>query len=321
MCWCSNIAPADTTDVSNCNKPCPGFPYENCGSDNGLFGYIALSMSPSGTAAASTPTSTEEPAPPTSTEEPATSTSTEEPTTSPTPSTTDAPPPPPSTSAPPPSSSTTVAAPVPIITTATVTPIRQPITTWTPTPVTSVQLVTISGSAITQTVTNTPTSPSEALNAQQKSPQGGISSGAIAGAVVASILGTLAIVGVLLFFCIGRRTDQIAPTAADQEAHASTNNFHRNASVLSKMGLLEKRPPPTATSSTLRNSTVEGPDSRTATMSERRHSGPVFVDQRLNPTLMFAHENGSRASMMTIEDNQDYGRRVLGVVNPDTNRD
>jgi len=99
----------------------------------------------------------------------------------------------------------------------------------------------------------------------------------------------------------------------DQEAHASNSNFHRNASVLSKMGLLEKQPPPTATSSTLRNSTIEPFENMTPTMSERRQSGPVFIDQRLNPSLMFAHENGSRASMMTIEDNQDYGRRVLGV--------
>ncbi len=64
-CWCSNYAPAHTTSVSSCNQDCPGYPFEQCGSQSaGLFGYIALNKSPSGTIGASsasssnTPTST-----------------------------------------------------------------------------------------------------------------------------------------------------------------------------------------------------------------------------------------------------------------------
>ncbi|KAK8202241.1 hypothetical protein M8818_005768 [Zalaria obscura] len=63
-CWCSNYAPADTVDVSECNTDCPGYPDEQCGnSDQDLFGYIKLDRAASGTAggsssAASSTTST-----------------------------------------------------------------------------------------------------------------------------------------------------------------------------------------------------------------------------------------------------------------------
>lgn len=50
QCWCSNYAPADQLDVSQCSQPCPGYPDESCGDkDNGLYGYIKLNLSPSGT--------------------------------------------------------------------------------------------------------------------------------------------------------------------------------------------------------------------------------------------------------------------------------
>lgn len=59
-CWCSDYIPAQITTTSSCNVDCPGFPPEKCGSlSAGLFGYIALSKSPSGTlgAASSSPSS------------------------------------------------------------------------------------------------------------------------------------------------------------------------------------------------------------------------------------------------------------------------
>lgn len=53
-CWCSNYIPADQENVSECSTACPGYPDESCGnSDSGLFGYIQLSISPSGTAGGS----------------------------------------------------------------------------------------------------------------------------------------------------------------------------------------------------------------------------------------------------------------------------
>ncbi|MCJ1428378.1 hypothetical protein MMC29_006287 [Sticta canariensis] len=49
-CWCSDYIPAETTSIGSCDEDCPGFPAERCGSSSaGLFGYIALSKSPSGT--------------------------------------------------------------------------------------------------------------------------------------------------------------------------------------------------------------------------------------------------------------------------------
>lgn len=53
-CWCSNYAPADTVDVSECDTPCPGYPDDLCGNTSqDLYGYIALTISPSGTIGAS----------------------------------------------------------------------------------------------------------------------------------------------------------------------------------------------------------------------------------------------------------------------------
>lgn len=55
-CWCSDYAPGSTVDLSSCNSPCPGYPYEDCGSSSGLFGYVALGKSPAGTMGAATST-------------------------------------------------------------------------------------------------------------------------------------------------------------------------------------------------------------------------------------------------------------------------
>ena len=49
-CWCSNYIPASQSSTSSCGVACPGYPYENCGDQSsGLFGYVALGPSPSGT--------------------------------------------------------------------------------------------------------------------------------------------------------------------------------------------------------------------------------------------------------------------------------
>ena len=49
-CWCSNMAPGDTTDSGSCNQKCPGYPDESCGNQQqGLYGYIALGKAPMGT--------------------------------------------------------------------------------------------------------------------------------------------------------------------------------------------------------------------------------------------------------------------------------
>ena len=61
-CWCSNYAPGETADISDCQKDCPGFPAEKCGDkDNNLFMYIQMDGKVSGTIGGSQPTSSAEP--------------------------------------------------------------------------------------------------------------------------------------------------------------------------------------------------------------------------------------------------------------------
>src|SRR5437660_274291 len=49
-CWCSNYAPSEQKQTNFCNDPCPGFPGDWCGNPSaGLYGYVALSIAPSGT--------------------------------------------------------------------------------------------------------------------------------------------------------------------------------------------------------------------------------------------------------------------------------
>ncbi|KZM22240.1 hypothetical protein ST47_g6609 [Ascochyta rabiei] len=60
-CWCSNYIPSTTTDITSCQKDCPGYPDEKCGDkDADLYIYIKLSGQPSGTAGGgSQPSSTD----------------------------------------------------------------------------------------------------------------------------------------------------------------------------------------------------------------------------------------------------------------------
>lgn len=60
-CWCTNYIPSTTTDITRCQRDCPGFPAEKCGNkDAGLFMYIEMNGKPSGTAGGgSQPSSTD----------------------------------------------------------------------------------------------------------------------------------------------------------------------------------------------------------------------------------------------------------------------
>lgn len=53
-CWCSDYVPVKSSqvDTDECHDPCPGWLPDTCGSHD-LFGYIALDIAPSGTAAGS----------------------------------------------------------------------------------------------------------------------------------------------------------------------------------------------------------------------------------------------------------------------------
>ncbi|EEP78901.1 predicted protein [Uncinocarpus reesii 1704] len=54
-CWCSDAAPGDTTDLSDCSDGCPGYPKDKCGNrQRRLFAYIQLDKKPSTTIGGST---------------------------------------------------------------------------------------------------------------------------------------------------------------------------------------------------------------------------------------------------------------------------
>lgn len=57
-CWCTNYAPAQSTDLSACSEPCPGFGSENCGKAGQYYVYVNLNGNPSGTLGAAQPSAT-----------------------------------------------------------------------------------------------------------------------------------------------------------------------------------------------------------------------------------------------------------------------
>ena len=202
------------------------------------------------------------------------------------------------------------------------------IATVTPTPVvvTSAQAVTVGGSVATQYVTSAPTVIPAPVNQMPKQTREGLSSGAIAGIAVASILGAAAVIAVLVFLLCVRRRRQ---NPKDIEGVPK-----RNTSVLSRVGLLRNADPPeneqaarvAPTLPQIRTSGIPvadgGPGSAltfgsSETGENRRFSRPLFSDTRLNPNALMTQVNLSRTSVSTLQDNQDY-TRPLEVRNPDT---
>lgn len=227
----------------------------------------------------------------------------------------------------------------------------------TPAPVVSTRIVTISGEAVTETVTSTPTpiqvpagAENEVVHSSDK-----LSGGAIAGIVIA-VLAFLGLLALVIFLLWRRRQakDPNNPHGFPEMATASNPRPTRNVSVLSKVGLLARSthdphpdddadPSSAGPSHSARHSAFFaagaaggsegvspssplGPGSNASTslyqMDSRRHSKPLVYDQRLNPSALFANAdaNGSRISMA---DNTDYSRPLdfgggkLAVRNPD----
>ena len=163
----------------------------------------------------------------------------------------------------------------------------------------------------------------------------GLSGGAIAGAVIGSLLG-VALLATALFFIWRRKKDP-------ESTGISRGSPRRKGSLLSRTGLLGGARPQSMAennyddahnveSSTRPNSfrhsmmfgsgamaagvATTGPlaDDSGSEHSERRDSTLRVYDQRLNPSALFAnHDNDSRVSM---QDQQDYSR-PLGLANPD----
>lgn len=192
--------------------------------------------------------------------------------------------------------------------------------------VTSAQVLTVSGAVVTHFITSTPT-PAPTPDQSNEVPHqtnNGLSKGAVAGITIGALVAA-AIIGLLILVIFWRRRRN--------NKDDSEGGIKRNASVLSKVGLLaggdssvsrpgEAHLPRIKTTgiSTSSEGTF-GPDSAatfgSSQMSDaRRNSRPMFVDNRLNPNALMAHVNSSRSSVGTLQDNQDYSR-PLEVRNPD----
>ncbi|KAL8797259.1 MAG: hypothetical protein Q9182_007213 [Xanthomendoza sp. 2 TL-2023] len=330
-CWCSDYAPADTTSVSSsCNTPCPGYPFEQCGSGQ-YFGYIKLNKPAVGTTGASQPQSSTS-----SPREVATSISQVTPSTilnTITETTTTATPARPSTqyvSIPVTETTSSTILPPPLPTTSATTSSSEATSsssedgssaksTWTPTPVTSVMTVT----GQIKTITITPTVPPTGAVAAQSSPEGGFMThpGKVAGLFVGVALMICLIAAALIWFLLRRRRKR----SAEAETLASTvgaETPQRRQSKMSTMGLLggtkrssKRRSVPMIQTSGWGPGTSTEKSPSDTPIDYRRTSYPRVVDQRLEPTALWnpLQDNGSHVSIQSFRDDQDYSRRMLRV--------
>ncbi|RFU35049.1 hypothetical protein B7463_g1320, partial [Scytalidium lignicola] len=296
-CWCSNYVPGQTTSVSDCNEPCPGFPPDLCGA-KGLFGYIALDKSPSGTHGADSVPST-----PAADSSPVVHTTIKSVTVTDTPPSTT-----PSTF----TSSTSTSTPT---STSSSTHATTSSSTWIPTPVTSV--VTITGQP--QTIVVTPTVPPDAAASSRKSSKGGLGTGGAVGLAV-GLIALLAIIAAGVYFYIRKRRQE-----------AMGPGFQGGSRSGSSSGLPGAAP---SRSMSENSRYVLGTDGRQVIETWEpddvnkpgsRRSRLMPVDPRLDPFAPVYQRGGnaSRDSVNTLQDNHDYSRRVhqqgpiLRATNPD----
>ncbi|KAF2675481.1 hypothetical protein BT63DRAFT_450468 [Microthyrium microscopicum] len=315
-CWCSNYAPADQQSVSLCSDKCLGYPFEDCGNAGSkLYGYIALGITPSGTQGSPSSTSFFElatmeappplPPPPVVVAAPNTPTKSSD---SPKMGLTL----PGQTSNSPAVSSTKVPKTTSEVIDVTVTREEDPPQT-TPTlassittPVTTQQTKTISGSTVLWTVTLTPTSSPSASSSPGVQPAKKMSSGTVVAIAVAVVVVCIVLFAALIIgFCCWRRKRTPSPRDLDSDGIPQ-----RNPSILSRAGLLG------AAGGYGSSSSGGGQLGNTGSQMERRNSTPLIIDQRLNPTAFMQHDDTSRTSFVSVQDNRDY-TRTLNVRNPD----
>jgi len=172
-----------------------------------------------------------------------------------------------------------------------------------------------------KTLTITPTTPPAETAQAQKTNNGGFfsNSGKVAGVFFVVALAILALAGFLIWFCFRRRkhTDAIAVASV-----AGGDTPQRRPSRLSQIGLLggsarrktEKSVPGIQTSGWGPGNNAEKSPTDT-TPVDHRSSYPRVVDQRLDPVALWnpLHDNGSHISIRSLQDNQDYSRRMLRV--------
>ncbi|KAI5198670.1 hypothetical protein AUEXF2481DRAFT_3647 [Aureobasidium subglaciale EXF-2481] len=353
QCWCSNYAPADQLDVSECSQACPGYPDESCGDkDNGLYGYIKLNISPSGTQGSGSSSGSTSSAARSSTQQPtstsSSSSSVQSDTIVPvtvtvkqsasvvvsfvTPSVSSA-------AATTRTSSTSSSTPSTTLTSFSITSTQGAVvassqsstidtSSLSHTTLVSTRVVTVSGGPVTQTVTSTAVVDPGA-DSQRQIEQKGVSGGTVAGAVVGSVAGVALLLAGAFFLWRRKRSETPDPESprSSSGSGSARRRMERNTSVLSKTGLLssignaadaEKFHDDSAQTHKYHVSESTAPIPASPDGDNRRNSRPLVYDQRLNPAALMEHweRNGSRASIGTMQDQRDYSR-PLGVTNPD----
>ncbi|KAI9719626.1 MAG: hypothetical protein M1812_003397 [Candelaria pacifica] len=144
--------------------------------------------------------------------------------------------------------------------------------------------------------------------------------GQVAGLAVGLGIAALGIIGGIAFLLLRRHHRKVA--ARNQALHAGDDATPRVRSrSMSESGLLGEAGrtlPRIQTGMSTRRLGSANTNSPEETYSSHRLSSPRIVDQRLDPVSLWTqHDNSSRASVKSLQDNQDYSRRMLKVSNPD----
>ncbi|KAK6442041.1 hypothetical protein LTR95_001726 [Oleoguttula sp. CCFEE 5521] len=223
--------------------------------------------------------------------------------------------------------------------------------TFSPSPVVSTRVVTLSGAVTTQTVTSTPAVFPAAAPAFTENERKSISGGAIAGIVIGVLL--LLLLLILAIFFLRRRKRRESMSEIDAATTGAgvgvgRRSPRRNVSVLSKVGLLARNNTnsrhhqdmsenlfddnmPATGQNSVRHSMLfnHGGSEGIAPVSplaaggyassghsygqenSRRHSRPLVYDQRLNPSALWANAEAN-GSRVSIQDHADYSRSVGG---------
>jgi cell wall integrity and stress response component len=181
-------------------------------------------------------------------------------------------------------------------------------------------LETITGQVKTVTVTPTaPPSDAETTTAKNSKSGSGLSTGAIVGITIASILGGGAVLILLIWACLARRRRNQTPSPSLLTDEGKSSNEGRSTSGPSRTMSGNSRFVLETNGEKVVQSFVEdGP-------SNRRGSQMLPVDPRLDPfNKLYQKGNMSRDSIATIRDEHDYSRkitptggRVLRAMNPD----
>ena len=174
-----------------------------------------------------------------------------------------------------------------------------------------------------KTITITPTQPPKATTtAQPAASEGGFFThpGKVAGLFVGVGLFIFIATAGSILWCVRRHHRRPLTPAADSEPDDDIRQ--RRPSRMSQMGLIaagrgplgEKVLSPIQTSDWGPASSTKSPDTNSSPLDKRR-SFPLIVDQRLDPGTLWSphHDNDSRISVRSLQDDQDYSRRMLRV--------